>query len=79
MWTLRVRKYLYSDKSGRRVCCRAKLAQAIIAGSLETAMMRALIENRVELVKLLLERGVIMGRFLTLKRLEDLYDPDPVS
>ncbi len=53
------------------------MAQAIIAGSLETAMMRALIENRVEFVKLLLEHGVSMGKFLTLKWLEDLYNPDP--
>ena len=40
-------------------------------------MFRALIENRVEFVKLLLEYGVSMGKFLTLKRLEDLYNPDP--
>lgn len=46
-------------------------------GSLEAALFRALIENKVEFVKLLLEQGVSISKFLTLKRLEDLYNPDP--
>jgi hypothetical protein len=48
-----------------------------LPGAFEKAMFRALIENRVEFVKLLLEHGVSMDKFLTLKRLEDLYNPDP--
>lgn len=41
--------------------------------SLEDAMMDALVNNRVEFVKLLLENGVSMSRFLTTTRLEELY------
>ena len=37
-------------------------------------MMDALINNRVEFVKLLLENGISMGKFLTTTRLEDLYN-----
>ena len=36
-------------------------------------MKDALINNRVEFVKLLLENGVAMSKFLTTRRLEDLY------
>ena len=36
-------------------------------------MKDALINNRVEFVKLLLENGVAMSKFLTARRLEDLY------
>lgn len=43
-------------------------------GALETAMMDALIYDRVEFVKLLLENGVSMEKFLTIDRLEDLYN-----
>ncbi|XP_022809071.1 transient receptor potential cation channel subfamily M member 3-like [Stylophora pistillata] len=41
--------------------------------SLEDAMTDALVNNRVEFVKLLLENGVSMSRFLTTTRLEELY------
>ena len=41
--------------------------------ALEDAMMDALVNNRVEFVKLLLENGVSMSRFLTTTRLEELY------
>ena len=36
-------------------------------------MMDALINNRVEFVKLLLEKGISMGKFLTTTRLVELY------
>ena len=41
--------------------------------ALEDAMMDALVNNRVEFVKLLLENGVSMSRFLTTSRLLELY------
>ena len=43
-------------------------------GALEEAMMEALVKNRVDFVKLLLETGVQMARFLTIPRLEELYN-----
>ncbi|XP_060573986.1 transient receptor potential cation channel subfamily M member 3-like [Ruditapes philippinarum] len=43
-------------------------------GSLEQAMMDALINDRVDFVKLLLENGVHMQSFLTIPRLEELYN-----
>ncbi|GAB6029581.1 hypothetical protein CHUAL_005324 [Chamberlinius hualienensis] len=41
---------------------------------LEQAMMDALTWDSVDFVQLLLENGVNMGRFLTINRLEDLYN-----
>jgi transient receptor potential cation channel subfamily M protein 3 len=43
-------------------------------GGLEQAMMDALISDRVDFVKLLLENGVSMHKFLTIDRLEELYN-----
>lgn len=43
-------------------------------GALEVAMMDALINDRVDFVKLLLENGVSMHTFLTIPRLEELYN-----
>ncbi|CAG0882990.1 unnamed protein product [Darwinula stevensoni] len=43
-------------------------------GSLEDAMMQALIHDRLDFVKLLLENGVAISRFLTIQRLEELYN-----
>ena len=43
-------------------------------GVLEEAMMEALVKNRVDFVKLLLEAGVQMCNFLTISRLEELYN-----
>ena len=37
-------------------------------------MMDALINDRVDFVKLLLENGVSMSTFLTIPRLEELYN-----
>jgi transient receptor potential cation channel subfamily M protein 3 len=42
--------------------------------SLNQAMMDALLLNRVEFVKLLLENGVSLKKFLTISRLEKLYN-----
>lgn len=43
-------------------------------GALDDAMMRALENDRLDFVKLLLENGVSMKKFLTMPRLEDLYN-----
>ncbi|XP_042218269.1 transient receptor potential cation channel trpm-like [Homarus americanus] len=43
-------------------------------GALEQAMMDALVNDRIEFVKLLLEQGVTMNKFLTIQRLEELYN-----
>lgn len=37
-------------------------------------MMDALVNDRIEFVKLLLEQGVTMSKFLTIQRLEELYN-----
>lgn len=42
-------------------------------------MMDALINDRVDFVKLLLENGVSMHTFLTIPRLEELYNTVSVS
>lgn len=41
---------------------------------MEQAMLDALVMDRVEFVKLLIENGVSMHRFLTITRLEELYN-----
>uniref|UniRef100_A0A8C1R2J1 Transient receptor potential cation channel, subfamily M, member 3 n=1 Tax=Cyprinus carpio TaxID=7962 RepID=A0A8C1R2J1_CYPCA len=46
----------------------------LIVGSLEQSMLDALVFDRVDFVKLLIENGVSMHRFLTLSRLEELYN-----
>ncbi|MBN3297853.1 TRPM3 protein, partial [Amia calva] len=43
-------------------------------GSLEQSMLDALVLDRVDFVKLLIENGVSMHRFLTISRLEELYN-----
>lgn len=43
-------------------------------GSLEQAMLDALVMDRVDFVKLLIEYGVNLHRFLTIPRLEELYN-----
>ncbi|NWS69098.1 TRPM6 protein, partial [Crotophaga sulcirostris] len=43
-------------------------------GALEQAMLDALVMDRVDFVKLLIEHGVNMHRFLTVSRLEELYN-----
>ncbi len=42
--------------------------------ALHNAMLDALILDRVDFVKLLLENGVSMRKFLTINRLENLYN-----
>uniref|UniRef100_A0A6Q2ZHS8 non-specific serine/threonine protein kinase n=1 Tax=Esox lucius TaxID=8010 RepID=A0A6Q2ZHS8_ESOLU len=48
--------------------------QQLLVGSLEQAMLDALVMDRVDFVKLLIENGVSMHRFLTITRLEELYN-----
>uniref|UniRef100_UPI0037E96C00 transient receptor potential cation channel subfamily M member 6 n=1 Tax=Semicossyphus pulcher TaxID=241346 RepID=UPI0037E96C00 len=43
-------------------------------GSLEQAMLDALVMDRVSFVKLLIDNGMTMKRFLTVDRLEELYN-----
>jgi transient receptor potential cation channel subfamily M protein 3 len=43
-------------------------------GALDEAMMQALDHDRIDFVKLLLENGVSMKKFLTIPRLEELYN-----
>jgi len=43
-------------------------------GALDEAMMLALEHDRLDFVKLLLENGVSMRKFLTIPRLEELYN-----
>ena len=44
------------------------------SGALEHAMFEALDNDRVDFVRLLLEQGVNMNKFLTVNRLEVLYN-----
>lgn len=46
----------------------------LILGALDEAMMQALEHDRIDFVKLLLENGVSMRKFLTIPRLEELYN-----
>lgn len=46
----------------------------IVPGALDEAMMQALEHDRIDFVKLLLENGVSMRKFLTIPRLEELYN-----
>uniref|UniRef100_H0YR92 non-specific serine/threonine protein kinase n=1 Tax=Taeniopygia guttata TaxID=59729 RepID=H0YR92_TAEGU len=46
----------------------------LTVGALEQAMLDALVMDRVDFVKLLIEHGVNMHRFLTISRLEELYN-----
>lgn len=43
-------------------------------GALEESMMQALEHDRIDFVKLLLENGVSMKKFLSISRLEELYN-----
>lgn len=46
----------------------------IQVGSLEQAMLDALVMDRVGFVKLLIDHGMTMNHFLSVDRLEDLYN-----
>lgn len=46
----------------------------LVTGALDEAMMQALEHDRIDFVKLLLENGVSMRKFLTIPRLEELYN-----
>lgn len=43
-------------------------------GALEQALLDALVMDRVGFVKLLIDNGMTMSRFLTVNRLEELYN-----
>jgi hypothetical protein len=45
-----------------------------VAGALEETMMQALKLDSVDFVKLLLANGIIMRKFLSIPRLEELYN-----
>ncbi|CAB1321634.1 unnamed protein product, partial [Coregonus sp. 'balchen'] len=47
-------------------------------GSLEQAMLDALVMDRVGFVKLLIDNGMTMNRFLTVSRLEELYNTNHI-
>lgn len=49
-------------------------AGVLKVGALEHAMLNALLMDRVSFVKLLIENGVTMKHFLTVSRLEVLYN-----
>jgi len=46
----------------------------LFVGALEESMMQALEHDRIDFVKLLLENGVSMKKFLSISRLEELYN-----
>jgi hypothetical protein len=48
--------------------------QELTQSALENALMEALMNDRVDFARLLLEQGVSMQTFLTIDRLEDLYN-----
>ena len=50
------------------------LGQVWPPGALEHAMFEALDNDRVDFVRLLLEQGVNMNKFINVSRLEDLYN-----
>lgn len=43
-------------------------------GSLRHAMLDALVQDKVDFVELLIEKGVNMNKFLTITNLEELYN-----
>uniref|UniRef100_A0A672NSY7 Transient receptor potential cation channel subfamily M member 1-like n=1 Tax=Sinocyclocheilus grahami TaxID=75366 RepID=A0A672NSY7_SINGR len=53
---------------------KGKVILSIYVNSLEQAMMDALVLDRVDFVKLLIENGVNIHHFLTIPRLEELYN-----
>uniref|UniRef100_A0AAZ3SHB4 Transient receptor potential cation channel, subfamily M, member 3 n=1 Tax=Oncorhynchus tshawytscha TaxID=74940 RepID=A0AAZ3SHB4_ONCTS len=59
---------------GQQWPVRLSLTSYFTVGSLEQSMLDALVLDRVDFVKLLIENGVSMHRFLTLSRLEELYN-----
>lgn len=64
---------LTNNTRGRLIISGSNLALSQV-NSLEQAMMDALVLDRVDFVKLLLENGVNIHHFLTIPRLEELYN-----
>uniref|UniRef100_A0A8B9TSG5 Transient receptor potential cation channel subfamily M member 7 n=1 Tax=Anas platyrhynchos TaxID=8839 RepID=A0A8B9TSG5_ANAPL len=58
----------------RGICRYVRFLCSSPVGSLEQAMLDALVMDRVAFVKLLIENGVSMHKFLTIPRLEELYN-----
>lgn len=46
-------------------------------GSLDSIMTKALMDDKVDFVKLLMQNGVVMQEYLTVSRLEELYNKAP--
>lgn len=58
-----------------RDCCITVVhVGSLQVGSLEQALLDALVMDRVSFVKLLIDNGMTMSRFLTVDRLEELYN-----
>jgi len=57
-----------------RVMCVCAMSGMHQEGSLDQAMMDALVHDRVEFVKVLIENGVLPMKWLTIERLEELYN-----
>lgn len=60
------------ESSGRPLM--VSLLDFLQVNALEQAMLDALVLDRVDFVKLLIENGVNMQHFLTIPRLEELYN-----
>uniref|UniRef100_I3K143 Transient receptor potential cation channel subfamily M member 3 n=1 Tax=Oreochromis niloticus TaxID=8128 RepID=I3K143_ORENI len=71
-WPVRSRYSINQNICDIYILCYYLYSQDV--GSLEQAMLDALVLDRVDFVKLLIENGVSMHRFLTLSRLEELYN-----
>uniref|UniRef100_A0A8B9FXI1 Transient receptor potential cation channel subfamily M member 7 n=1 Tax=Amazona collaria TaxID=241587 RepID=A0A8B9FXI1_9PSIT len=62
------------DANGKSIKLLYLVTYLLQVGSLEQAMLDALVMDRVAFVKLLIENGVSMHKFLTIPRLEELYN-----
>lgn len=71
-WKVRLTNY----RPGITVTCGVfnHAVPCIQVGSLEQAMLDALVMDRVSIVKLLIDNGMTMSHFLTVDRLEELYN-----
>uniref|UniRef100_A0A8C1VB15 Transient receptor potential cation channel, subfamily M, member 3 n=1 Tax=Cyprinus carpio TaxID=7962 RepID=A0A8C1VB15_CYPCA len=66
--------FIYGQQWPVDILLIAEGTRSTSVGSLEQSMLDALVFDRVDFVKLLIENGVSMHRFLTLSRLEELYN-----
>jgi len=56
------------------ICLSLVIGQEWQKGALENAMLQALENDRVDFVRVLLDNGVNMNKFLTIAKLEHLYN-----